>query len=248
MGGALCPRRQRRMTRCLLLRLEGPLMAFGDVTVDAHGPILPIPPVSALTGLLANALGWQRHDWDRLARLQRRLRYAVRRDRGGERVRDFQTAQLSQDDTAWTTQGEPLGRFGGAATYESPHIRLRWFDADASLAVAMRLEPPEEHPRVEDISEALARPARPLFLGRKPCLPATPLVIGIVETGSCLEALAACPLAEDAAPEHRMFWMAGEGPETEIRHEIAGIRDWPNNVHAGRLVFFEDVASGRKPA
>lgn len=218
-------------------------MAFGDVAVDAHGPVSDIPPASALTGLIANALGWRRSDHDRLGRLQRRLRYAVRRDREGERFRDFQTAQLSKEDKAWTTRGEPFGRSGGSATYDNPHIRLRWYDADASLAVALRLDEAEEEPVLERVAQSLNRPARPLFLGRKPCMPSLPLVIGMVEAASCFEALAACPRARDAMSASRVFWMVGEGPASGARHEVAGLRDWSNDVHVSRQVFFEGVAS-----
>lgn len=248
MGGAFGSRRRRLVKPHLLLRLEGPLMAFGGVAVDAHGPVLAIPSASALAGLIGNALGWLRSDYDHLGRLQRRLRYAVRRDREGERVRDFQTVQLSKEDKAWTTRGEPFGRSGGIATYDNAHIRLRWYDADASLTVALRLEDAEEEPALDRVAESLARPARPLFLGRKPCMPSLPLVAGIVEADSCFEALTACPRAHDGAPTSRVFWMAGEGPANGVRHEIAGLRDWPNDVHVGRQVFFEGAVSGRGAA
>ena len=105
------------MPPLLMLRLEGPLMAFGDVMVDAIGPIRDAPAASALTGLLANALGVRREEPARLQRLQERLVFGSRIDRPGERFTEFQTAKLEASDKGWTTRGRPEGRAGGAATY-----------------------------------------------------------------------------------------------------------------------------------
>ena len=43
----------------LILNLESPLMSFGGETIDNHGVTRRFPAASMLTGLLANALGWQ---------------------------------------------------------------------------------------------------------------------------------------------------------------------------------------------
>ena len=104
------------MPRFLLLRLEGPLLAFGGEVVDARGVIVDFPGRSMLTGLFANALGWHRTERDRHARLQERLLFAARIDRQGTHLTDFQTAQLGAGDKGWTTRGRPEGRTGGANT------------------------------------------------------------------------------------------------------------------------------------
>lgn len=230
------------MKQHLLLRLEAPLMAFGAVAVDAHGPVDDIPAPSLLTGLIANALGWNRTEAVRHQRLQDRLRHAMRRDREGERVPDFQTAELRHDDCGWTTFGAPEGRAGGVGTYAGKHIRRRWYDADAAVTIALRLEPAGEAPTLAEIAAALDRPARPLFLGRKPCLPAGRLVIGFAEADGCAAALDAAPLAEGAAPAPRCFWPAGEGPTIGARRRLSGRRTWRVNVHAGEEVWWEGPA------
>src|SRR3954465_10821725 len=97
----------------LLLRLETPLLAFGGEAVDARGVIADFPAASMITGLLANALGFRRSEGERLQRLQDRLIFAARIDRDGERITDFQTAQLGRNDLSWTTRGRPEGRAGG---------------------------------------------------------------------------------------------------------------------------------------
>jgi CRISPR system Cascade subunit CasD len=226
----------------LLLRLEAPLMAFGAVAVDAHGPVDDIPAPSLVTGLIANALGWDRTEAARLQRLQDRLVLAARRDREGERVPDFQTAELAHDDKGWTTHGSPEGRAGGAGTYAGKHIRRRWYDADASVVVALRLDSPEEAPTLADVAAALDRPVRPLFLGRKPCLPAGRLVIGTVDAEHCHAALGLAPPAPDASPSPRAFWPEGEGPDGGAHRTLHGRRAWRVGVHAGQEVWREGPA------
>lgn len=245
----------------LLLRLEAPLMSFGGVAVDELRPTEELPGRSMLTGLLANALGWHHRDADRLQRLQERLVYAVRRDRRGELLEDFQTVALGQDflQVGWTTRGAPEGR--GGASGDATHIRHRHYLADAAYTVALTLDPPGEEPTVDDLEAALRRPARPLFLGRKACLPSRPLVghgdeVDRVTAGSPLEALTRVPgwasrqdrrtRDEDAPPPPLRVWWPGspggarpDGPLPEaVRFDrsrpLEDDRDWHHQFHAGR--------------
>lgn len=218
----------------LLLRLEAPLMSFGGVTIDNYGVIDELPSASMFTGLLANALGLKRTHTERLQALQNRIRYAVRVDRAGRRIRDFQTAQLNKDDKAWTTHGVPQKRAGGAQSYESPHLRYRDYYADASLAVALTFEPPNEEPTLEVCAAALVAPARPLFLGRKTCAPATALTFGIVNANSIVDALdpERFPLADEHDDDVALFQLA-ELPIQAGDVRLAGRRDWVSDAHQG---------------
>jgi CRISPR system Cascade subunit CasD len=177
------------MARHLILILEGPLAAYGTEMVDAHGPVHDWPGASLLTGLLANALGFSRGQREAHARLQARLEFAVRIDRVGVRLRDFQTAQLGHSDNGWTTRGVPEGRAGGAGTYQSPHIRERDYFSDLLLSVAIALREIDSSPTLDDLAAALAEPARPLFLGRKPCWPSRPIMGGFVDAADPLAAV-----------------------------------------------------------
>jgi CRISPR system Cascade subunit CasD len=183
------------MPRHLLLRLEAPLMAFGGETIDNFGVIRDFPALSMITGLLANALGWRREDSARHDRLQERLVMGARIEHPGTRLQDNQNARLAKDDTGWTTWG-PGRRAGGAATYDSPHRRFRDYHADRSLLVALRLDPADEPPTLDDLASALDRPARPLFIGRKPCLPSRRLFAGWQDGDDILNVLQSvpCPL------------------------------------------------------
>jgi CRISPR system Cascade subunit CasD len=217
----------------LILRLEAPLMAFGREAIDANGPTRDFPDASMLTGLLANALGFRRGDSLPHQRLQDRLVHGVRIDRVGEELRDFQTAKLAKKDQGWTTHGKPEGRAGGGSTYDSPHIRYRHYRADAALTVALRLEPADEAPTLEECAAALDCPARPLFIGRKPCLPSRPLSKGLVEGSNIISALLAVPPAEGAKKES-IFVIRLEDAQSGELIGLSGRRDWSAGVHTGR--------------
>lgn len=216
----------------LLLRLEAPLMAFGGVAVDSLGVIDELPSASLLTGMLGNALGYRRTEARRLQSLQDRLRYAVRIDRSGQRITDYQTADLNKDDSGWTTRGVPEGRAGGQGTYEGQHQRYRDYHADAAATVALTLDPTNHSSELFSLAEALDHPVRPLFIGRKPCLPSERIVIGVVEETTLLDALQKAPLAIDADAVPRHF-SRQPGPADARSVSVHGLRNWRANVHQG---------------
>lgn len=237
------------MARFLVLRLEAPLVAFGDVSVDAIGPVSDLPSASMITGLLANALGWRREDRTALQRLQDRLIHGSRLDRVAARFTEFQTAELAKSDQGWTTRGRPEGRAGGAGSYEGPHIRYRDHDADLSAVVVMTLEPAAEAPDLDALAAALDQPFRPLFIGRKPCLPTGPISGGFVEANDLLTALQRVPLAPPRRRTAERDVLVElpidlDPPEGFRRLHRCDRRDWLAGVHAGDTLRW----SGRLPA
>jgi CRISPR system Cascade subunit CasD len=229
---ALC--KVREMARHLLIRLRAPLIAFGGETIDNYGVIRSFPALSMVTGLMANALGWDRGDDVLHDSLQARLVVGARLDADGERLVDFQTAQLQANDKGWTTRGVAEERAGGAGSYASPHLRYRHYHVDMNVLVALRLNPAEVAPTLDDLAAALDKPARPLFVGRKNCLPTDRLMAGWVEASNMLSAL---QLAEPALPYNvRAQWPEGEGrlPDQQDRAlDVCDERNWTSGVHGG---------------
>ncbi len=230
--------------RHLIMGLEAPLMAFGGETIDNYGFIRRFPSASMLTGLLANALGWSRIEAERHQRLQERLIFAARIDRepaGGMRLTDFQTAQLGASDMGWTTRGLPEGRAGGANTYKAPHLRYRDYFADMRVTVALRLEPADDSATLDNLMSALEEPSRPLFIGRKPCLPSRPLFVDFVEGNTTLDALMASQPEEDSDDSNTLaaMWPANEIVDVDARVEITrrymltDQRNWVSGLHGG---------------
>ena len=256
--------------RHLILDLESPLMAFGGVSVDNFKPTRRFPGSSSLVGMIANALGWRRVERRRHARLQKRLVFAARIEResaGGLPIRDFQTGQLDKDDKGWTTSGKPEGRKGSPASYQSPALLYNEYIADGRVVVALRLDPEYESPTWEDVARALVEPARPLFIGRKSCLPSVRILGGIRDGATALDALIETPFARrlestivgalDPSPDPdrliSLQWPEGEGAvDAEhiaalkatsgiLEYMVADERNWASGLHGGERRVYEGL-------
>jgi CRISPR system Cascade subunit CasD len=236
--------------RWLVLRLEAPLLAFGGVTIDHVGVTRDFPSLSMLTGFLANALGWRRTEWEKHQALQDRLVFAARIDRVDEAglLTDMQNVQLKKEDRGWTTWGKAEERRGDS--YYAPHRRRRDFHMDARVMVALRLEPEGGAPDLDAISAALDRPARPLFIGRKPCLPSAPVLWRSDHAApSAKEALTRLGDADQAPRRMRAIWPIGEGPEDgdDVFRvvNIPDLRNWRTGLHGGTRRIVEGVVQAR---
>ncbi|MDR3518478.1 MAG: type I-E CRISPR-associated protein Cas5/CasD [Azospirillaceae bacterium] len=235
----------------LILRLQAPLMAFGGPMIDQNGPTGRFPGLSQLAGLLGNALGWRHGDAAALTRLQARLRpLCLELGTTGERLTDFQTVDLGlpfMNGTGWTTRGRREGRGSGAATRET-HIRLRDYRVETTVIVLLRLLDADELPTVADLLAALRQPARPLFIGRKPCLPSDFIGVGTVQAVT-LFAAAQTLLSQGLPPQpHESAaarWTAldAQWPEDEPgagtfshREAVFDRRDWRNQSHGGERI------------
>lgn len=245
-------------------------MSFGGPQVDHIGPTGRFPTVSQVTGLFGNALGYGHAEAIRLQALQDRILLASAVLRPGEELEDYQTVDLGQEhlrNPAWTTRGRTEHRDGGRAARYGTHIRLRRYRADASVLSAVSLASPEAAPTIEDIARALDHPARPLSLGRRPCLPAGRIVLGVVAEASDL--LAAIRMVGSDFPERWPVldpgdtgevdaeWPAGGGDTTDSAstHRVVDERDWATGLHGGERTVSRgkvtigpaDAASGETP-
>lgn len=227
-------------TRWLKLDLAAPMMAFGGVAIDHVGPTRDFPAASLLAGLFGNALGWHWRDRAAHQNLQDRLIFASALVTEGRVVTDTQNAKLEKTDRGWTSLGTPEGRDG--ASYDAPHRRRRDYLCDAEVLTVCRLASGAA-PDIEELAAALAHPARPLFLGRKPCLPSRPLFAGWVNGETAHAALAAALSDRGSAKPVRAQWPEGEGPAGSRRINLADLRNWRSGLHGGS----RPVIEGRLP-
>lgn len=229
--------------RWLVLSLEAPLLAFGGVTIDHLGVTRDFPAASMLTGFLANALGYQRTEQDRHQSLQDRLIFAARREREDPAgiLTDTQNALLKHEKRGWTTWGILEERGGGSL--DSPHRRRRDYHVDARVTVVFRLADADRDPDLDRLAGALDRPSRPLFIGRKPCLPTGRINCGFVDADTAHDALRKTP-----GEGTRALWPANEGPEAgpEVDRviDLNDLRNWRTGLHGGT----RRVVEGRAPA
>lgn len=151
----------------LLLRLAGPLQAWGSSARFARRTTENAPSKSGVLGLLAAAQGRER-DAD-LSDLTA-LRYGVRIDQPGTRVRDFQTAHHFD-----TGKAMPLSE--------------RFYLADAVFVAAVEGEPE----LIERLNAAVREPVWLPYLGRRSCPPAAPIDLGVRHEAELAAALANVP-------------------------------------------------------
>lgn len=231
------------MRQFLVLRLSAPLMSFGAEKVDTRYVTRRFPGRSMLTGLLGNALGYHHRDTGALQRLQRRVQYVVREDRAGRALRDYHTVDLGQehmlDARAWTTFGRTFRRAGGNST--GTHLTERDYLVGAVYTVVLWLVPAEDAPTLEALERALRTPARPLFLGRKCCLPSRPLV----DRDSLHLASGWQEVLEMSAPgdgRSRTLWREAREDEWADASVLAVCddREWSNGIHVGQR-FIKEV-------
>jgi hypothetical protein len=127
----------------------------------------------------------------------------------------------------------------------------RHYWANGVLTAALALER-EEAPSLDDLEAALRHPARPLFLGRKTCLPSSPILLGRASGADVLSLLKAvprfpCPVRpQQGAMAAR--WPADIGnPREEQIKPIYDQRDWKNQWHAGSRMVAEGPMEEAKP-
>lgn len=147
--------------RMLVLRLEGPLQAWGeDAKWDYRGSS-GVPTKSGIVGMLACAMGLERESPE-IAMLSEKLWVAVRVDRPGKRAADFQTVT-----------GNPLlNAAGKPRSLGNTIISRREYLQDASFLVALETD----QGWYERILEGLKRPKWCIYLGRKNCVPSRPVL------------------------------------------------------------------------
>lgn len=179
----------------LLLRLAGPLQAWGSASRFTHRHTEIAPTKSGVIGLLAAAKGLRRTD--PLTELLS-LSFGVRIDQPGRILRDFQVAR-SLD-----------GRNSMPLTY-------RYYLSDAVFLTAIG----GDQKLLEGLDEAVRKPQFPLYLGRRSCPPVQPVTLG-VQPGTVAEVLGDWPwqaskrLRAQREPSVRLELLSDAEPGADI--------------------------------
>lgn len=164
------------MQRALGFLLYAPLQSWGDIAVGDIRNTYRYPSKSALIGLIAAAMGWDRYkDEEQMAELNRNLKFAVRADgRDGPVLPDYHTAQVppSRKGKVYRTRADEL-----KAEDLETILSTREYLCDSAFT-AFCFGP---YDVLEESGERLRNPRRPLYLGRKSCPLAVPCVPKIIE-------------------------------------------------------------------
>ncbi|MEJ8662216.1 type I-E CRISPR-associated protein Cas5/CasD [Streptomyces sp. MS1.AVA.4] len=149
----------------LTLRLAGPLQAWGATARFTRRTTESAPTKSGIIGLLAAAQGIDRSDDATLAPLSA-LRFGVRIDQPGTRVRDFQTAHHR-------------------LTGKSMPLSERFYLSDAVFVAALE----GDNGLLGELHAALQAPVYPPYLGRRSCPPSRPVELNLHDDAVLHQAL-----------------------------------------------------------
>lgn len=160
---------ERGARHTLLLRLAGPMQAWGTTSRYSDRDTGYEPSKSGVLGLLCAAKGWDRNTSLKLRFV--RLRLGVRVDRPGVWEIDYQTAggwHLRVDED----YGVALADASGQRTIQS----VRHYLADASFLVGLE-GGDDQLALLHELDEAVRWPVWPLYLGRKAYPPGQPVAL-----------------------------------------------------------------------
>ena len=175
------------MPRFLILRLDGPMQAWGTHTYEDFRPSNLYPTRSGLLGLLAACLGIERSDLAEQLRLAASVEFSVRID--------SQVARLGREDSAakpsvklpdFHTVLDARKVDGSANRFPVVSRREYLFDAAFTVAVGQR---PDATYTLERIAAAMRHPCYTPTLGRRSCPIARPLFDGNIEAENAVVAL-----------------------------------------------------------
>jgi len=160
----------------LILKLQGPLQAWGRESFEGLRPSELFPGRSALLGLLGACLGIDRIDRKGLQALASSVSFAVRVDQQGQKMTDYHTVKNARED------------YRGLKSHDTIQTwREYWQDASYTVAVWNN---DDASISLEKIEQALKRPLFTPVLGRRSCPLARPLFDTRVFADSAMAALA----------------------------------------------------------
>jgi CRISPR system Cascade subunit CasD len=171
----------------LVFQLYGPMASWGAPAVGEARPSSDHPGRSALLGLIAASLGVRRDDSATQQALGFSLMFAVKQLTPGTLIRDFHTIQVpgrnrkAQYRTRKEEMALPKDRLNTI-------ISRREYRCDGLWRVAVSLTAKSDW-TLQELAEALQRPAFTPYLGRKACPLAAPLSPRVVEASGIREAL-----------------------------------------------------------
>ncbi len=156
----------------IALRLAGPLQSWGITGQFNRRETSLEPSKSGIIGLLAAAEGRRRSDPidDLIA-----LRLGIRIDEPGTLLHDYHTVSDYRGVPLLSASVSASGAQKPTSPAKSTHVTRRYYLQDASFVAAVS----GDREVVEALAAAIRRPAFPLALGRRACVPAQPLLASI---------------------------------------------------------------------
>ena len=160
--------------------------SMGEISVGERRSSWSRPGKSAILGMVAAALGYDRSDEEKHQGLETGLFYAVRVDSMGRSFSDWHTAQTPQarSGAVYRTRKEELEDSDGTVHTVLSHREWR---TDTFYTVAL-WQRHDSNLDLDKIRDALRKPVYSLYLGRKSAPIGLPMNPVVVEAEALLEA------------------------------------------------------------
>lgn len=157
----------------LVFRLYGPMMSWGEIAVGGERRSARHPSRSAITGLVAAALGIKRDDENRQNDLEDSVGFGLKLLSAGDILKDYHTTQVpkAESKVQYCTRRDELNANPAAV---STILSSREYRTDSMCIVALWSQPEAVFSLIQ-IKAALEKPVFHLYLGRKSCPIACPL-------------------------------------------------------------------------
>jgi CRISPR system Cascade subunit CasD len=233
------------MKKYLVFRLYGPMASWGQAAVGGDRPTGVQLSRSALLGLLAAALGIKRDEEERLRKLQESVLVAVKHCFPTTLMRDYHTAQVpsANQKVVHNTRKSELSEIKLNTILSSRDYRC-----DGLWVVSVTIKDGSKID-LQQLRNALLQPTYPLYLGRKSCPVALPLMPKIVREKSLKSALDTTfpPLVSEKSDKYWLgtngqvtyFW---EGNRDEFTSDgVLTTHPWDEPVHRVRWQFKQRV-------
>ena len=176
------------MGDCLILKLHGPMQAWGEHTFEGLRPSANFPTRSGILGLLGACFGIARNERDRLQALADGVGMAVRLDSRVVTRHDGTTRQLRMVKmTDYHTVKDAREDYSGLKSHETIQTwREYLYDAEFTVSLWCRTN---SLVNLDDLEKAVKRPFFTPYLGRRSCPISRPLFHSRISALNELEAL-----------------------------------------------------------
>jgi CRISPR system Cascade subunit CasD len=235
------------MPSFLTFTLAAPLASFGAVAVGERRPSFDRPAHSALAGLLGAALGLTREDEDAHLTLASDYHFAVRADRFDairqprRLMMDYhtvQTAKRARNQRFATRRDELAGE-------RSTILTRREYYTDCCFTIAAEAKAASPRWTLEELADALRKPAFVPYAGRKSCPLMLPLAPKLIEAATVVDAFEAHDAASKEEQSFRKMFLLATAPDT-IWLDATGMKDSGLPPNAGHIEKRRDAIISRK--
>jgi CRISPR system Cascade subunit CasD len=235
------------MTEYLIFTIAAPMASFGgQYDPGERRNSADRPAKSGVLGLIAAALGIERTEESRLARLRDSLHFAVRVDDPGQPAFDYHTTQVppARRNRRFATRS---GELAVPKTELKTILSTRGYRINARVSPAVWLCGDDAPYSLDHIRDALIKPHFTLFAGRKAHPLMLPCAPRIIQADSITAAFARfdaeecdkkqafhnkwlTPPSRFQPPSPPLIYADLDAAGSEPRSRVEQRRDWPDSV------------------